>query len=76
MSGEADCSPEWGDAVVLVQVIEIDCGAVGVRSALKGQTPREAATSSAGRERLEALLAEFELKGGAPVARLRAELGL
>jgi hypothetical protein len=44
--------------------------------ALKGQTPREAARSSAGRERLEALLAEFELKGGAPVARLRAALGL
>ncbi|MBA3888430.1 MAG: hypothetical protein H0X67_22300 [Acidobacteria bacterium] len=42
---------------------------------LKGETPREAATSPAGRERLEALLADFDLRGGAPVAQLRKALG-
>ena len=42
--------------------------------ALGGLTPREAARSAAGRERLEALMAEFELRGGAPVDRLRAAL--
>lgn len=42
----------------------------------KGQTPREAAGSTTGRERLEALLADFELKGGAPVVRLREALKL
>ena len=44
--------------------------------ALAGQTPREAARSRAGRERLNALLADFEWRGGAPVARLRAALKL
>ena len=44
--------------------------------ALGGLTPREAARSAAGRERLEALLAEFELRGGVPVDRLRAGLKL
>lgn len=44
--------------------------------ALKGQTPREAARSAAGRERLEALLADFELRGGAPISRLREALEL
>lgn len=44
--------------------------------ALGGLTPREAARSAAGRERLQALLAEFELRGGAPVERLRGELKL
>ncbi len=44
--------------------------------ALGGLTPHEAARSAAGRERLEALLADFELSGGAPVGRLRAALKL
>jgi hypothetical protein len=42
--------------------------------ALNGQTPREASKTTRGRERLEALLAEFEWRGGTPVQRLRAEL--
>jgi hypothetical protein len=44
--------------------------------ALKNQTPRQAARTVAGRERLEALLTEFEWQGGAPVERLRAALKL
>lgn len=44
--------------------------------ALKNRTPREAARTPAGRQRLEALLREFEWQGGAPVERLRNELGL
>ena len=44
--------------------------------ALNGQTPREAARSAVGRERLEALLADFELRGGAPISRLREALKL
>lgn len=44
--------------------------------ALKGQTPRQAARTAPGRERLEALLAEFEWRGGAPVQQLRAALKL
>lgn len=44
--------------------------------ALKNQTPRQAARTVTGRERLEALLAEFEWHGGAPVDRLRAALKL
>jgi hypothetical protein len=43
--------------------------------ALKGQTPREAAKTPAGRERLEALLADFALHGDVPVAQLRKALG-
>ena len=44
--------------------------------ALGGKTPRQAARSQEGREMLNALLADFEWRGGAPVARLRAELKL
>jgi hypothetical protein len=44
--------------------------------ALKNQTPRQAARTEAGRERLEALLTDFEWRGGAPVDRLRAALKL
>lgn len=44
--------------------------------ALKNRTPREAAGTAEGRERLDALLAEFEWRGGAPVDRLRAALKL
>jgi hypothetical protein len=44
--------------------------------ALKNQTPRQAARTEAGRERLEALLMDFEWRGGAPVDRLRAALKL
>lgn len=47
--------------------------------ALDGETPREATASEAGRERLAALLDDFEWRGGvqpAPVERLRAQLGL
>ncbi len=50
--------------------------------ALKGQTPREAARTSSGRERLEALLLQFESRGGEPqpfdpeVDALRQSLGL
>lgn len=44
--------------------------------ALGGKTPRQAARSQAGREMLDALLADFEWRGGAPVARLRAALKL
>ena len=44
--------------------------------ALKGQTPREAAATPRGRERLQALLVEFEWRGGVPVEQLRAQLGL
>lgn len=42
--------------------------------ALGGRTPREAARSAAGRERLQALLAHFELRGDVPVDRLRRAL--
>ena len=50
--------------------------------ALKGQTPREAARTSSGQERLEALLLEFEWREGQPqpfapdVDALRQSLGL
>jgi hypothetical protein len=44
--------------------------------ALGNRTPRQAARNAPGRERLEALLQEFEWQGGAPVDRLRRELGL
>ncbi|RLJ21245.1 hypothetical protein DJ030_00630 [bacterium endosymbiont of Escarpia laminata] len=50
--------------------------------ALKGQTPREAAKTSSGRERLEALLLQFESREGEPqpfdpdVDALRQSLGL
>ena len=44
--------------------------------ALNNLTPREAARSAGGRERLEALLADFEWRGGVPVERLRTELKL
>jgi hypothetical protein len=44
--------------------------------ALAGKTPRQAARSREGREMLNALLADFEWRGGAPVARLRAALKL
>jgi hypothetical protein len=44
--------------------------------ALKNKTPRQAAKTAPGRERLEALLTEFEWRGGAPVERLRAALKL
>ena len=51
--------------------------------ALRGRTPRQAARTAAGRERLEALLLEFEGHGSAPgappgpdVAALRRDLGL
>lgn len=44
--------------------------------ALKNRTPREAAGTAEGRERLDALLAEFEWRGGVPVHRLRAALKL
>jgi|PersoiStandDraft_1058852.scaffolds.fasta_scaffold331971_2 hypothetical protein len=46
------------------------------RSSGSGKTPRQAARSRAGREMLNALLADFEWRGGAPVARLRAALKL
>lgn len=42
--------------------------------ALGNRTPRQAARSAAGREMLNALLAEFEWRGDAPVDRLRAKL--
>ena len=51
-------------------------------SALKGQTPHEAAKTSSGRERLEALLLDFESRQGKPqpfdpdVDALRQSLGL
>ena len=44
--------------------------------ALGGKTPRQAARSQAGREMLNAVLNDFEWRGGAPVARLRAALKL
>lgn len=48
--------------------------------ALGGETPRKAATTAEGRDRLSALLDDFEWRSTAehpaPVARLRAELGL
>ena len=44
--------------------------------ALNNQTPRQAARTAAGRKRLEALLAEFEWRGGAPVQQLRDALKL
>jgi hypothetical protein len=44
--------------------------------ALKGQTPREAAATPGGRERLQALLTEFEWRGEVPVEWLRSELGV
>lgn len=44
--------------------------------ALRNQTPRQAARTPAGRERLEALLSEFEWRGDAPVERLRKALKL
>lgn len=44
--------------------------------ALGGKTPRQAARSREGREMLNALLADFEWRGGAPVSRLRAALKL
>ena len=44
--------------------------------ALGDKTPRQAARSREGREMLIALLNEFEWRGGAPVARLRAALKL
>lgn len=44
--------------------------------ALCGKTPRQAARSREGREMLNALLADFEWRGGAPVAHLRAALKL
>ncbi len=52
--------------------------------ALKGRTPREAARTPEGRERLEALLLEFEYRNESliqpelrpDVAELRKELGL
>lgn len=37
--------------------------------ALNGRTPRQAAATPEGRERLEALLTDFEWHGGAPVGQ-------
>jgi hypothetical protein len=44
--------------------------------ALNGQTPRQAATTPQGRQRLEALLEDFEWRGDRSVSRVRTALKL
>lgn len=73
---EADVPPEARAELERMQSAHWDSWVDESIPALNGQTPREAARSAVGRERLEALLADFELRGGAPISRLRAALKL